>query len=361
MKAVTPYAEQPDHAFWRKAISSLPASRVNPVVDFKSKINRTDKIVTAGSCFAQHIARRLQARHFCHLVTEPAPCALTPRVAKAYNYGVFSARYGNIYTSRQLVQLFDRAYGDFQPAEDVWVGEAGEFVDPFRPAIQSAGFATRVEYDADRKKHLAAVRRAFEELDVFVFTLGLTECWTSRLDGAAFPLCPGVVGGHFDGSRHRLVNLTVTDVVQDMCAFFDRLKRVNTGARAILTVSPVPLVATATDHHVLVANTYSKSVLRVAAEEIAAKVPAVQYFPSFEIITGSFNEGAYYESDRREVASTGVDHVMRLFFAHATVDDRGVSESPGDTLPSTQDAVQRRLEEALDIVCDEVALDRTAG
>jgi len=361
MKAITPYTDQPSHAFWRKAISDVPATRVDPVVHFDQKIRRTDKIVTAGSCFAQHMARRLQARQFCHLVTEPAPCALTPRVAKAYNYGVFSARYGNVYTSRQLLQLFDRAYGEFQPAEDVWVGEAGEFIDPFRPAIQSGGFATRAEYDADRKKHLAAVRRAFEELDVFVFTLGLTECWTSRLDGAAFPLCPGVAGGRFDSGQHHLVNLTVADVVQDMCAFFDRLSRVNARMRVVLTVSPVPLVATATNRHVLVANTYSKSVLRVAADEIVARVPAVQYFPSFEIITGSFNCGGYYENDRREVASSGVDHVMRLFFEHAAVDGRATSEPVSPDTPSAQTAVQRRLEEALDIVCDEVAIERAAG
>ena len=61
----------------------------------------------------------------------------------------------------------------------------------------------------------------------------------------------------------------------------------------ILTVSPVPLVATAAGKHVLVATTYSKSVLRVACEEVCQKAADVMYFPSYEIITGNYNRGSY--------------------------------------------------------------------
>jgi hypothetical protein len=39
--------------------------------------------------------------------------------------------------------------------------------------------------------------------------------------------------------------------------------------RIVLTVSPVPLVATVTGSHVVPATIYSKSVLRIAAQEIA--------------------------------------------------------------------------------------------
>ena len=46
---------------------------------------------------------------------------------------------------------------------------------------------------ADRDHHLAMVRQMFEECDVFVFTLGLTEGWASSVDGAVYPLAPGTV------------------------------------------------------------------------------------------------------------------------------------------------------------------------
>ena len=128
----------------------------------------------------------------------------------------------------------------------------------------------------DREQHFAAVREMFENLDVFVFTLGLTECWVSRIDGAAFPICPGVQGGSFDKRRYVNCNETVDDVITEMSTFLVHLARVNPRAQVILTVSPVPLAATAKqDEHVLTATTYSKSVLRVAAGMLASRFPNV--------------------------------------------------------------------------------------
>ena len=38
----------------------------------------------------------------------------------------------------------------------------------------------------------------FEQSEIFIFTLGLTEAWRSKKDGAVFPLAPGVSAGSFD-------------------------------------------------------------------------------------------------------------------------------------------------------------------
>ena len=232
---------------------------------------------------------------------------------------MFSARYGNIYTSRQLSQLVKRAYDEFTPDDDVWLS-GGRCIDPFRPTIQPDGFSTIQEFRADRAQHLAAVRRALTELDVFIFTLGLTECWASRVDGAVYPLCPGVSGGQFDPDKHEFLNLSVNDVVTDMSEFVSRLSAMNGRARIILTVSPVPLIATAEDQHVLLATTYSKSVLRVAAETLSRQFENVAYFPSFEIVTGQQNRGAYFASDLRSITEEGVQHVMSIFLRHACAD-----------------------------------------
>ena len=185
-------------------------------------------------------------------------------------------------------------------------------------AVQPRGFISEAEMRADRKQHLAAVRQMFEQLDVFVFTLGLTECWAARADGAVFPLCPGVEGGEFDPHKHVFQNQDVGEVVSDMAAFIDALKAVNERAEIVLTVSPVPLVATAEPGaHVLAATTYSKAVLRVAAETLRRRYRHVHYFPSYEIVAGAFNRGRYYAQDLRNVTEEAVSHVMRLFLQHA--------------------------------------------
>ncbi|MGK3891080.1 hypothetical protein, partial [Enterococcus faecium] len=79
------------------------------------------------------------------------------------------------------------------PAEPAWQRPDGRWADPFRPSIEPEGFATIEDLEADRRAHLAAVREMFAGLDVFVFTLGLTEAWVSRVDGAVFPIAPGVI------------------------------------------------------------------------------------------------------------------------------------------------------------------------
>ena len=93
----------------------------------------------------------------------------------------------------------------------------------------------------------------------------------------------------------------------------------------ILTVSPVPLTATAEDRGVLVSTTLSKSVLRVAAEEISRERDYVAYFPSYEIVTGNYTRGAYFGEDLRSITEAGVAHVMRLFMKHYTSEVKRVS------------------------------------
>ena len=56
------------------------------------------------------------------------------------------------------------------------------------------------------------------------------------------------------------------------------LKRLNPGVRVLLTVSPVPLIATYEPRHVLVSTTYSKSVLRVAAEQVMRRHDWVDFY-----------------------------------------------------------------------------------
>jgi hypothetical protein len=253
------------------------------------------------------------------------------------------------------VQLFDRAYGAFLPIEDAWAAPDGtHVVDPFRPTIQPGGFASEAEMRADRAQHLGRVRAMFETLDILVFTLGLTEAWVSKTDGACFPLCPGVAGGVFDPALHEFRNLRMADVRAQIGAFVARLHAVNPGARLVLTVSPVPLAATASGNHVLPATLYSKSALRAAAQEAAEDLPGVHYFPSYEIVTGPQARGRFFAEDLREVTEEGVEQVMRIFLRHAA----GVEEiSAPVAQASAGDAFMGEMARFVETLCDEAMLD----
>lgn len=350
-----PYMAMPDYAFWNKAVSRAKPGTLDPVTNPLFKITPQDRVATAGSCFAQHISKRLKASGFNYLVTEETPTDVEMDPNESYD---FSARYGNIYTARQLLQLFDMAFGYFTPVQQAWPLHKGGFCDPFRPRIQPGGFASASDVGKARRKHLLAVRQMFKRLDVFVFTLGLTECFESVLDGAVYPMAPGVVGGNFDPATYRFVNFTVDDVVRDMQKFINKLRQINKKARVLLTVSPVPLMATAEDRHVLLSTTYSKAVLRVAAEQVCRSNPDTYYFPSFEIITGPQSEGDYYGEDKRSITENGVDHVMRVFMSRMTT---GVTDNVDAPSAPVADGIDERfaeMERLAQAACDEDFLAR---
>lgn len=323
---------------------------IDPVAPPPFRIEADARVVTAGSCFAQHVTRHLRLHGHACFETEPAHPLLSAELAETFNYGVYAARYGNIYTARQLLQLWQRANGSFVPADDMWQAN-GQWHDPFRPTIQPEGFSSLREYQEDRRRHFAAVRRAFGDMDVCIFTLGLTECWASRADGAVYPLCPGVAAGEFDPAQHVLLNLSVCEVVADLQAFLREVRQVNPGMRMILTVSPVPLAATAEPQHVLAATTYSKSVLRVAAE-LVAKEQGVYYFPSYEIVGAG--GPAYFAADRRSINEAGVNRVMSLFFRH-------VMDAVTELQPAApEEDFLTRTQTVVDALCDEQKLDPPA-
>jgi hypothetical protein len=82
----------------------------------------------------------------------------------------------------------------------------------------------------------------------------------------------------------------------------------------VVTVSPVPMMATFSNQDVVVANTYSKSLLRTVAQHWAAAHENVHYFPSYEIVLNSERAHAWGE-DLRHVEPRVTNHIMELFLA----------------------------------------------
>ena len=349
-----PYKALADYQRWRHNVAGVSAAQFDPLNSFPLKILKKTKVATAGSCFAQHIAQRLSSSGYNYLVTESGHEIAEEKTRKNHQYGLFTARFGNIYTVRQLLQLIQEAYGERQPLIQSWALN-DKFVDPLRPKVEPNGFYSENELKLDRQQHLRAVRQMFETLDVFVFTMGLTEAWIDKRDGTVYPICPGVYGGEFDPEIHQFHNFTSNEIIEDLMQLVVLLGKINSTAKIILTVSPVPLVATAEDRSVLLSTVYSKSALRVAAEEVVRQYPdSVFYFPSYEIITGHHAQGGYFDDDLRSVTTEGVDHVMRIFFKHLSI---GFDQNETVPEPQNKKALVQQVQKATQLVCEEELLD----
>lgn len=344
-----PYEQAEDRQFWNRSVARTEAHLFNPVGHRKFEIAPHHKIATAGSCFAQHIANALRQWGCSYLVRETGE-GLAPDERVRRQYGTFSARYGNIYTTAQLNQLMDEAFGWRIPQDRAWQRPDGRWIDPLRQQVEPDGFESVEALLADRLRHLQAVTQVFSEADVFIFTMGLTEAWRSRADGTVFSSAPGVVGGCYTPDQHEFVNLGVAETHAQLRAFLVKLRAINPQIKVLLTVSPVPLVATYEPASVVCATTYSKSVLRVVAEIAQSEFDWVDYYPSFEIITGSQSRGLYFEEDARQVNRLGVAHAMRVFMQEYL---------PGALVSAAEPSVPE-MSATETVLCDEEFLNAVA-
>lgn len=344
----SPYSIAPKKAFWSKAISNEwnPASLCEEPL-----VSKNDRIMSAGSCFASNIVPYIEKAGIQYVRAEVRPPIFNVP-PEAMGYDKFSAAYGNIYTARQMLQLLKRALGLFAPKEEFWVVD-GKYIDPYRPGLNYKARSEK-EFKILIKQHLECIMKALRNATVFVFTFGLTEAWISKIDGAVFPVCPGTISGTFDPEKHEFKNFTSSEIKDDMLEFIDLARTINPSLRFILTVSPVPLVATATNKHVLLATIYSKSALRVAAEETVMARNDIAYFPAYEIITGPQAPYEFFSSDRRNVEKEAIETVMSVFL-HGVEGDG----SKADTAqPDMQLKLQALSQNLAEVECEEAALDR---
>lgn len=312
-----PYRDLPAKHFWGKAVANRHVGDLKDLFQPKYPLEANSKIAVAGSCFAQYLKQFLEGRGVELMDAEPPPIGLRDSKfnARDFGYGVYSGRYGNIYTAKQLLQLAQEALsGESRSADDIaWKAPDGRYVDALRPGVEPNGFATIDELMLSRADHIRNVRKLLRQSNVFIFTLGLTEAWRSIRTGLVYPLAPGVVASKFDPNEFEFVNFDYEEIKSDLLKFARLYRRSGNNKKILLTVSPVPLAATYEDQNVLLSTIYSKSVLRAVSGSLRAGDPLIDYFPSYEVVIGPNARYSFFETDARTVHGSGVNIVMDYF------------------------------------------------
>jgi hypothetical protein len=350
---MSPYQDLDAKAYWRSGV--VAATGFEGLYTPKFEIDRSQGVFTAGSCFAQHIARRLRQHGFDVLDAEPAPPGLTGSASTEFGYNMYSGRFGNLYTSRQLLQLVSEVFDLFEPKNHIWERD-GRYFDALRPAVEPDGLGSVQEVLEHRQRHIRALRGILRRTDIFVFTLGLTETWEDVESGTVFPTAPGTIAGSHDPEKFRFHNLKFNEIYDDLVRVRSILRRRRPQMRFLFTVSPVPLTATASGKHVLAATVYSKSVLRAVAGQLADEHDDIDYYPSYEIIAAHPSRGKFFEPNLRSVTEEGVDTAMRTFLgAHGVLGSANPEwEAARPPVEVDEDATED------DVVCEEMLLESFA-
>ena len=341
-----PYSGLPKSAFWKTGVAQENPYEMKDIYEKKFEIGADTKIATAGSCFAQHISHHLKKNGYNVLDVEPPPEKLPENLHQKHGFSMYSARYGNIYTVRQLLQLAQEAAGEWTPKHYIWE-KSGKFYDALRPRVEPEGLDSPEKVIEHRRYHVARVRELFESLDLFIFTLGLTEMWVHKESGTVYPTAPGALVGEFDEALFEFKNAQFNEILADFNQFQTVLNTIREGKpfKCILTVSPVPLTATASGKHVLTSTLYSKSTLRSVAGQLSINQSHIDYFPSYEIVTNPKMHSSAYSNNLRSIKDETVEIVMSHFFVQHK---------------KLLSPIDETSQEKIDILCEEELLDLLA-
>ena len=118
--------------------------------------------------------------------------------------------------------------------------------------------------------------------------------------------------------------------------------------KILLTVSPVPLTATASGRHVLASTVYSKSILRSVAGQLSLSQKNIDYFPSYEIVTNPRMHSTAFADNLRSVRGEAVEAVMKHFFVeHPVLDVQTDQSKSRRRMQKSSSLEQAQCEEAL--------------
>ncbi len=281
----------------------LPYSVENKIMDKNTPIG------SAGSCFAMEIAKVLQSEKFNYVITELGENPKKEAIVDGYKLGsgeaLYSANFGILFNTPSLKQLAEKAFGERKFTKYLVQAEQGLYMDPYR---ENVFFVSKDNFLRDYPKHIEAVRQTLLQSEVFIFTAGLNECWELK-DGTVISRNPQ--DNFFHLIEHKV--LSVQDNIDNIMYFFNSVKRHNPKFKLVLTLSPIPLLATGRGdtHHIIEANTHSKAVLRVALEEVVNMHEDIYYLPSYELVTECMPNA--WKEDHRHVTPETVDKVIDMF------------------------------------------------
>ncbi len=242
-------------------------------------ISYGEHILSLGSCFSEHIAQRLE-RFLFHVVPNPFGTSYNP-VSLAEQ--ITRIRVGNSYGKADL----DERGGTFFSYDHYTA-----FADP-DPEL--------VLQKINDSLHLS--HEALPRTSLLILTLGTAHAWKNRSLDKIVNNCHRIPGTEFDR-----VLLSVETITQKLGAALKELTKEFHEMQVILTVSPVRHLRDGA-----IANQRSKSILLVAAHELAESTERVTYFPSYELMMDDLRDYRFYSDDMIHPTVKSIDYIWDKF------------------------------------------------
>ena len=249
---------------------------LTPDISLRGLIGRESTLLLLGSCFSDEMCSRLAADGFDTLG----------------NPG------GTLYNPLSILAWVRLLAGDRLFTEaDLVTGPDGRFHSWMHHSSFSSTLAT--EALGGMNGALTRGRETLHRASAVFVTLGTTRVFRLAGSGECVANCHKHHPATFTESR-----LSLDECADTLAAIRDTIHSVNTGARIILTVSPVRHPGQGGLH----ANAISKATLLLAAEH----TPDTIYFPAYEALTDDLRDYRFYAADMRHPSPVAADYIYNL-------------------------------------------------
>ncbi len=252
---------------------------VIPRINQEYKIDHMEKIFCIGSCFAQHIYRKL----------------------KDNSFNVIESNFGIVFNSECIrIQL-----QSILKAELLKDYEVNEYNGLYHTWLHHGRYSNtdKDQFIDQINSDLHNSHQFLKEADTLIITFGNAYYYSLTFDGKLVSNCHKYPSSYFNK------NGTDLDLeVQEWIKLLNELISFNPKLNLLLTVSPVRYLKEG-----FINNSRSKARLILLCEALQKEINYIHYFPSYEIFMDDLRDYRFVESDLVHPNSIAVDYIWNYF------------------------------------------------
>ncbi len=257
-----------------------------PPISYPFSLTHQHALLGYGSCFAEHIAGRLEYLKFKSQLN-PFGITFHPlQIAKGI--------------SALLAQRRLEGTDLFQHNE-LW--QAFEFHSQFSHPEQAIALR-------QMNQSLQRASDFLQQVDLLIVTLGTAYGFIERKTGEVVNNCHKLPADHFIRKR-----FAPEEMIQSLEQAFLQLRSQRPSLRVLLTVSPVRHIKDG-----MVENQWSKAALLLTAADLSERLAFVHYFPAYELVMDDLRDYRFYKSDMVHPNDLAVNYIWS-YFEGALFDD----------------------------------------
>ena len=242
-------------------------------------IDHQDVVLCLGSCFAQHMAHKLEKHKF--------NCTANP--------------YGILYHPLNISNVLGHCIDGYTYTEQDLVLRDGHYHSWWH---HSQLYHTQADILLEQLNQIQKVLlQKIKSTSLFIFTFGTAYFYTHLQSQILVGNC------HKIGSKEFEKKISNTEEITSQYQIvLNKILDINPNAKFIFTVSPIRHTKDG-----IIENTRSKATLHLAISAIQNKISQANYFPAYEIMMDDLRDYRFYKSDLLHPSDLAIDYIWDQF------------------------------------------------